>query len=121
MAKKILVVDDDELVLIALEALLVPVGYEVTTASNGAEALEKLAQGPVDLMILDILMPGMNGFELCEKIRGQEQYKVVPIIMLTAKSGAEDKKKGMEAGATLFLPKPIAPQILLDLVKKALE
>ena len=121
MATKILVVDDDELVLIALEALLSPNGYEVTTAINGDDALEKLNKKKFDLMILDILMPGMNGFELCEKIRALDDYKVVPIIMLTAKSGSEDKKRGMEMGANLFLPKPIAPQHLIDLIKKSLE
>ena len=121
MAKKILVVDDDELVLIALEALLSPSGYEVTTAINGDDALEKLNKKKFDLMILDILMPGMNGFELCEKVRALDEYKGVPIIMLTAKSGSEDKKRGMEMGANLFLPKPIAPQHLIDLIKKSLE
>ena len=69
MGKKILVVDDDELVLIALETLLVPSGYDVTTASSGQDALEKLNQGTFDLLMLDIIMPGMNGFELCKKIR----------------------------------------------------
>jgi len=68
MAMKILVVDDDELVLIALEALLSPNGYEVTTAINGDDALGKINKKKFDLMILDILMPGMNGFELCEKV-----------------------------------------------------
>lgn len=121
MTKKILVVDDDELVLIALEALLSPRGYEVTTVSNGDEALESLKKKKFDLLILDILMPGMNGFELCQKIRTIDDYKVVPIIMLTAKSGSEDKKRGIEVGANLFLPKPIAPQHLIDLIKKSLE
>jgi len=121
MKKRILVVDDDELVLIALEALLAPCGYEVTTASGGEEALQKLNTKKFDLLILDILMPGMNGFELCQKIRLLDEYKVVPIIMLTAKSGAEDRKRGLEVGANLFLPKPIAPQQLLDLIKKSLE
>ena len=121
MTKKILVVDDDELVLIALEALLAPSGYEVTTANNGDDALEKLSKTKFDLMILDILMPGMNGFELCEKIRVLDAYKGVPIIMLTAKSGSEDKKRGLELGANLFLPKPIAPQQLIDLIKKSFE
>ena len=121
MAKKILVVDDDELVLIALEELLTPCGYEVTTASNGRDALEKLTKGTFDLLILDIIMPGMNGFELCKKIRGTEQFRTVPIIMLTAKSSPEDKQKGIDAGANLFLPKPIAPQRLLDLIKNAFE
>jgi DNA-binding response OmpR family regulator len=121
MVTKILVVDDDELVLIALEALLSPSGYEVTTSQNGDDALAKLCKKKFDLMIIDIIMPGMNGFELCEKIRAFDVYKAVPIIMLTAKNAAEDKKRGMEMGANLFLPKPISPQKLIDLIKKSLE
>lgn len=120
MAARILVVDDDELVLVALEELLTPHGYEVTTAGNGPEALAKLEQGSADVLILDIIMPGMSGFELCERIRQVEKYRATPIVMLTAKSSAEDKKRGMDAGANLFLPKPIAPQRLLELVKSAL-
>jgi len=120
MGKKILVVDDEELVLIALEELLTPCGYEVTTASNGKHALENVAHEKFDLLVLDIIMPGMNGFELCQRIREIEAYRAVPIIMLTAKSSPDDKKQGMDAGASLFLPKPIAPQRLLDLVAEVL-
>lgn len=121
MATRILVIDDDELVVMALEELLTPVGYAVTTASNGHDALKKL-EGPMfDLIILDIIMPGMNGFELCAKIREMDNYRSTPIIMLTAKSSSEDKKRGIDVGANLFLPKPIAPQRLLDLVKSALH
>ena len=121
MAKNILVVDDDELVVIALEELLAPAGYEVTTACSGNDELQRLDEKRFDLIILDIIMPGMNGFDLCLRIRELEQYRTVPIIMLTAKSSAEDKKKGIDVGANLFLPKPIAPQRLLDLVKSALQ
>lgn len=121
MAAKILVVDDDELVLVALEALLRPQGYEVVTAASGPEALAKLAESGADLLILDIIMPGMSGFELCEHIRKVDKYRTVPVIMLTAKSSAEDKKRGTDVGADLFLPKPIAPRRLLDLVRNALH
>ena len=121
MSKKILVVDDDELVLIALEELLKPCGYEVSTALNGQVALEKAGEEKFDLMILDIIMPGIDGFELCRKIREMELYRTVPIIILTAKSSKEDTQKGIDAGAYLFLPKPMAPQRLLDLVKNSLE
>ena len=120
MAKKILVVDDEELILLALEELLTPCGYEVSTAANGQDALGKVAKGKFDLLILDIIMPGMNGFDLCQKIREIEQYRTVPVIMLTAKSSPEDKQKGIDAGADLFLPKPIGPQRLLDLVRDSL-
>ena len=79
MAKKILVVDDEELILLALEELLTPCGYEVSTASNGQDALGKVAKGKFDLLILDIIMPGMNGFDLCQKIREIEQQLGIKI------------------------------------------
>ena len=121
MAKKILVVDDDELVLIALSELLKPKGYEVVTALNGPTALNLLSRDRVDLIILDIIMPEMSGLEVCRKIRAMENYQDVPIMMLTAKSADEDKQQGMEAGANLFLPKPISPQRLIQLVDNAVQ
>lgn len=118
MAKRILIVDDDELVLIALRELLRPAGYVVETVSSGYQALEKLDKDNFDLLILDIIMPEMDGFELCRRIREKESYRDVPIVFLTAKSREEDRKKGMEAGANLFLSKPISPQKLLDLISE---
>jgi CheY-like chemotaxis protein len=116
MAKTILVVDDDELVRVALNELLRPEGYEVHLASGGAEALEKLDQNGYDLLMLDIIMPEMDGFELCRKIRERGDYKDTPIVFLTAKSREEDREKGIEAGANLFLSKPISPDRLLKIV-----
>ncbi|NIQ40185.1 MAG: response regulator [Proteobacteria bacterium] len=121
MSKRILVVDDDELVLAALVELLSPRGYDVTTASNGPGALETLRRDVFDLLILDIVMPQMDGYQLCQKIRTMKGYATIPIIMLTAKSGEEDQKRGLKSGADLFLPKPIAPQRLLDLVDAAFD
>jgi len=121
MAKKILVVDDEELILIALSELLKPKGYEVVTALNGPTALDILSRDRVDLIILDIIMPEMSGLEVCRKIRAMENYQDVPIMMLTAKSADEDKQQGMEAGANLFLPKPISPQRLIQLVDNAVQ
>lgn len=121
MSKEILVVDDDEMVLIALEELLRSKGYRPTTVPGGREALEALGRQPFDLVILDIIMPGMDGYEVCRRIRGEEKWKGLPVIMLTAMSGEEDRKKGEEAGADLFLPKPISPQRLLSLVETAMR
>jgi CheY-like chemotaxis protein len=121
MPKKILVVDDDELVLVALVELLSPKGYTVSTALGGPQALEKLEKRRFDLLILDIIMPEMDGYQLCEKIRAMKGYSRTPIIMLTAKSGEEDQKKGLRAGANLFLPKPIPPRLLLELVDSTLK
>lgn len=121
MSKRVLVVDDDELVLVALVELLSPKGYTVSTALSGPQALEKIEKDRFDLIILDIIMPQMDGYELCQRIRAMERYSDIPIIMLTAKSGEEDQNRGLEAGATLFLPKPISPQRLLDLIESTIE
>jgi DNA-binding response OmpR family regulator len=119
MSKKILIVDDDELVLIALKELLKAEHYEVRTCSRGAEALTTIDQEDFDLLILDIIMPEMDGFELCREIRKKIPYQEKPIIFLTAKNQEEDKKRGLEAGGTLFLSKPISPQRLLALLADA--
>ena len=116
MAKRILIVDDDELVLMALKELLKSQNFEVSTFSRGSEALKKLDQERFDLMILDIVMPEMDGFELCSKIREKSSCRDTPIIFLSAKNQEEDQKHGLEVGATLFLSKPISPQRLLALI-----
>lgn len=121
MSKAILVVDDDELVLLAVQELLTPLGYAVTTFSNSGEAVQKAASKSFDLVILDVIMPEMDGFEVCKKLRQMESYHETPILMLTAKSGEADKQKGMEAGANLYLPKPIAPKRLIAIVEEALK
>lgn len=121
MAKKILVVDDDELVLIAIRELLTPVGFSVTTSSSGAEALQRVAGDQFDLIILDVLMPEMDGYEVCLRIRQIDAYNETPIMMLTAKSGEADKQRGIEVGANLYLPKPISPKRLIALVEEAMK
>lgn len=120
MAKRIMVVDDDEMVLMALDELLKPEGYEVQTVSSGTEALQKLDQGGYDLLMLDVIMPEMDGYELCKRIRQKEKYKETPVVFLTAKSRDEDRAKGLEAGANLYLSKPISPDKLLGIVSDAL-
>ncbi len=121
MSKKILVVDDDDLVLIAIRELLTPLGFSVMTSANGPDALQKLLSDPFDLIILDVVMPGMEGFEVCRRLRQIAAYAETPVMMLTAKSGEEDKQRGVEAGATLYLPKPISPKRLISLVDEALK
>ena len=116
MAKRVLVVDDDEMVLMALDELLSPEGYEVHTVLSGAEALERLEVDDYDLLMLDIIMPEIDGFELCKRIRLIEKYKETPIVFLTAKSREEDRVSGLAAGANLFLPKPISPEKLLGVI-----
>jgi len=121
MGKRILVVDDDEMVLMALDELLKWEGYDIETVSSGAEALQRLDQGRYDLLMLDVIMPEMDGFTLCKRIREKEPYKETPIVFLTAKSRDEDRVRGMEAGANLFLSKPISPDKLLGIVADTLR
>jgi len=116
MAKRILVVDDDEMVRMALNELLKPEGYEVHIVSGGAEALERLDEDGYDLLMLDIIMPEMDGFELCRRIREKENYRETPVVFLSAKSRDKDRDQGFEAGANLFLSKPISPDKLLAIV-----
>jgi CheY-like chemotaxis protein len=120
MNKKILIVDDDEMVLMALDELLKPEGYEVQAVSSGREALKRIDETQYDLLMLDIIMPEMDGFELCRRIREKDEYKETPIVFLTAKSREQDKKDGLEAGANLFLSKPISPEKLLAIISDTL-
>lgn len=103
---RILCVDDEPFNLKLLEAALAPVGYEIVMAENGREALEKVAEQNVDLILLDIMMPDINGFEVCRKIKGDERYRNIPVIMVTALKSKEDRIMGIEAGAEDFLSKP---------------
>jgi two-component system alkaline phosphatase synthesis response regulator PhoP len=121
MGKRILIVDDDEMVRIAVNELLKQEGYDVHSASGGKEALEKLEQESYDLMMLDIIMPEMDGIELCKKIRGIERHADTPIIFLTAKSHEKDRAQGLEAGANLFLSKPLSPDKLLKTILDTLS
>jgi len=120
MKKRILVVDDDEMVLTALGELLKPEGYEVQLVSSGSEAMLRLDEDGYDLLLLDIIMPLMDGFELCRKVRDKERYRETPIVFLTAKSREEDKISGLAAGANLFLSKPVSPKKLLDIVSRTI-
>jgi len=105
-AYRILCVDDEDFNLDLLEALLKPHGYETLTALNGREALAVLAAKPVDLVLLDINMPVMNGHELCKLLKADPQLSHIPVIMITSLDSKENKMKGMESGAEEFLSKP---------------
>jgi two-component system alkaline phosphatase synthesis response regulator PhoP len=121
MPHKILVVDDDILVLEALQELFTSDGHEVKTATRGQEALEMLDQEHFDLLILDVVMPKMTGFDICREVRKRDDEKCkVKIIMLTAKSEPKDYKIGEECGCDLYLTKPIDPRKLKELVQSTL-
>jgi len=122
MSHKILVVDDDILVLEALEELLKSSGYEVRVATRGQEALEILDKERFDLLILDVVMPKMTGFDVCCEVRKRDdEMSTVKIIMLTAKTEASDAEMGKEYGCDLYLTKPIDPGRLKELIRNTLE
>ena len=108
----VLVVDDQAPNIRLLDAILSPRGYVVHQATSGEQALELLATTPVDLVLLDILMPGIDGYEVCRRIRAQDDTAYLPVVMVTA-SGDEQKVQALEAGADDFLTKPINTSELL--------
>ncbi|HEY9180497.1 MAG TPA: response regulator [Candidatus Baltobacteraceae bacterium] len=115
--KHILVVDDDRNLRKIIQTNLELAGYDVTTAANGEDALRLLDSMQPDLIVLDVMMPVMDGYEVARRIRRHPSNTHVPIIMLTAKSEVEDKLAGFEAGADDYITKPFGPQELLARVK----
>jgi DNA-binding response OmpR family regulator len=118
MSTRILVVDDEPRYLRLLEANLLTEKYEVFTASDGEEALESFSANPVDLVLLDVMLPRMDGFSVCQRIR---QFSNVPIIMLTAKGEEQDRVRGLDVGADDYLVKPFSVMELLARVRAVLR
>ena len=117
----ILVVDDQFQNVELLEAYLVPQGYAIVKAASGKEALELLSSNPIDLILLDVMMPGMDGFEVARKVRQNGTHKLLPIILVTALQDTEDRVKGIEAGCDDFLSKPFDQDELLARVHSLLK
>lgn len=116
MATKILVVDDERDIVEFIQYNLEREGFQVIAAYNGYEALEAIKEKP-DLVVLDVMMPGIDGYEVCEKIRLKEQYKNIPILLLTAKTREQDEIYGLELGADDYIPKPVSIQKLIARIK----
>lgn len=120
-ARRILVVDDTPMNVKLLVDLLQSAGYDCTAAASGAEALVGMAAAPPDLVLLDVMMPGMTGFEVCERLRAQPSTALLPVVLVTALDGKDDRVRGIEAGADDFLTKPINKHELLARVKSLLR
>jgi DNA-binding response OmpR family regulator len=108
MAKKVLIVDDEPNIVTALEYLLTKNGYQVTVAPNGEEALAAVEQDRPDLVLLDIMMPKLNGYEVCRRIRERPEGAAIRIVVLSAKGREVDVSKGLALGADLYVTKPFS-------------
>jgi putative two-component system response regulator len=120
MGKRILVVDDDENILNLERTILEQKGFEVTGAEGGNQALTLLADQTFDLILLDVMMPEVDGFAVCRKIKEDPRLKDIPVIFLTAKGGGEALAEGFESGAVMYINKPFTANKLLTIVNTML-
>ena len=121
MSKKVLIVDDEENIVISMEFLINQAGYDLDIARNGDEALAKVASFSPDLILLDVMMPEVNGFEVCRRIRENPAWQNIKIIMLTAKGREVEVKKGLALGANAYVIKPFSTKDLMAEVKHYLN
>ena len=117
---KVLVVDDEPNIVLSLEFLMQQAGFEVETAEDGATALAKVKAAPPDLILLDISLPGISGFDVLEQLRQEPLYAKLPIIMLTAHGREVEKEKGLALGADDYVTKPFSTQALVEKVQALL-
>jgi DNA-binding response OmpR family regulator len=120
MANKILVVDDEPNIVLSLEFLMKQAGFQVRTASDGEAALAAVAAETPDLVLLDVMMPRKNGYEVCQAIRANPDWKAVRVIMLTAKGREVEREKGLALGADDYITKPFSTQEVVERVRELL-
>jgi CheY-like chemotaxis protein len=118
MPKRILVVDDEEMIARMLETNLKRAGYEVVTAVNGRDGLEKAAADKPDLILMDVQMPMMDGFAALEALKATPETASIPVVMLTSKTQEADLNQGLDSGAEFYVTKPVDPQDLLGLIER---
>jgi len=117
MSKRVLVVDDDPNIVNLIRAFLTKIGFEVLEANDGLDGLQKARSENPDLIILDVMLPKLDGFKFSRLLKFDESHRNIPILMLTAKSDEKDEKIGLAMGADAYLTKPFKNQELIDQVK----
>ena len=120
MNKKILVVEDDPISLRLIQYTLQHEGYQVLSAPNGLDGMRKVQEEEPDLVILDVMLPGIDGFEVCYRLRAEPQTAQLPILMLSAKAQEMDKTTGLKVGADDYLTKPASPSEIVKRVETLL-
>jgi len=119
--KKVLVVDDDPYILMSLEFLMKKNGYDVMVARNGTEALDIVGKQMPDIVLLDIMMPDVDGYEICRYIKKTAKLKHTKIVFMSAKSKEADIQKGYDLGAALYITKPFSTRELVKQIKELLS
>lgn len=122
MSKKEILIVEDEESLLKLESLLLSTkGYKVKGVADGRSALSSISNGMPDLVLLDIMLPEIDGFEVCRQIKNNDETKHIPVIMISAKKGSDDIAKGEQAGADWYMVKPFKSAILVETVQRFLS
>ncbi|MBK1726287.1 response regulator transcription factor [Halorhodospira neutriphila] len=120
MSQEILIVDDESNIVLSLEFLMRQAGYRVRTAEDGEQALAALEAGKPDLVLLDVMMPKKDGYEVCQQIRRRPEWAQLPVIMLTAKGRDVEREKGLAMGADDYITKPFSTQEVVETVQSVL-
>jgi len=121
VSASILVADDEPNIVLSLEFLLKQAGFRVRTVSDGEAALAAIAQEPPDLVLLDVMIPGRDGYAVCQEIRSNPAWRGMRIIMLTAKGGDIQREKGLSLGADEYVTKPFSTRELVERVRRLLD
>ena len=121
MPQKILIVDDEPSIIVPLQFLMEQNGYEATVAFSGEEAMETIADHPPDLILLDIMLPVIDGFEVCQRVRENPEWNHIRIILLTAMGSEANVAKGMALGADAYITKPFSNSEVVAKVKRLLQ
>ncbi|MCA9731220.1 MAG: response regulator [Deferribacteres bacterium] len=121
MAQKVLIVDDEPSIVLSLEFLMQQKGYDLKIARTGDEALQFIDEFQPDLVLLDVMLPNKNGFEICQYVRSKPEFTSMKIILLTAKGRKQDIEKGLAIGADAYITKPFATRDLVQTVQNMLK
>lgn len=117
MKKRILLVEDEPNIIVSLTFLLERAGFEIVTENNGQKALDSILSDPPDTVVLDVMLPGLDGFEILRRLREDPRVEQLPVLMLTAKGQREDRKKSLEFGADRFITKPFSNAEVVEAVQ----
>lgn len=121
MANKILIADDSPTILTMINEIIISAGYDTLTAIDGQEALDKARKEKPDLIVLDLMLPKIDGYKVCAMLKFDKNFSKIPIIILTARAGENDKEMGKEVRADFYITKPVDPGVLVNKIKELIK